>query len=438
MNSKSSVLLAAVSITLVVLSIVIFRNETAGSRVEMDREPAVDRNAASVVRIAAKYHDARISDAAARLLELAYDAASRYPLNPHVKNRSRAQEVVVQASLDLDQPSRALRYVEDIQNWRRGLGYADLAFHLVRRGEIDGVEDLIRNALEISEGKGNGLFDPKVEQAWRRDRIRVSVARAREWLDQRDRAAELADGTADSESGKILRVQVQRMPEEKFDSVLLAWKSALEIGGFDQARGIMAGCVEMYRRFHHDEEKRSRIEAVLRSYFRKVPMAFAIEVIGELADLAVENGDSTSALALVGEAEEIFDEGDWQAQLHVSLLGMLSRLRSRAGDIEGARMRAARAMEVFEQEKENGRILDIFRSDALLPVAEAYHAMGDRDAALRTYTQAVAEGAVNPNARPRADDLVAACCSMATHGFEPDAALWHRLAEIREGLSAPW
>ena len=61
------------------------------------------------------------------LLDVAYRAVSGMPLNPHIKNRSRGQETVVVASLLLEQPDLARRYIGDIANWRRGAGYAALA-----------------------------------------------------------------------------------------------------------------------------------------------------------------------------------------------------------------------------------------------------------------------------------------------------------------------
>jgi hypothetical protein len=80
----------------------------------------------------------------------------------------------------------------------------------------------------------------------------------------------------------------------------------------------------------------------------------------------------------------------------------------------------------------------MFRAGALRPLAEAYHALGDRDAALSVYKLAVEEGALNPNARPRAMDLSATCLSLAQSACEPDAELRERLAEMRAGLGSPW
>jgi hypothetical protein len=50
----------------------------------------------------------------------------------------------------------------------------------------------------------------------------------------------------------------------------------------------------------------------------------------------------------------------------------------------------------------------------------------------------VEEGVVNPNSRPRADDLVDVCNSMARHGVEPDSKLTQRLKEVQASLRSPW
>ena len=65
-------------------------------------------------------------------------------------------------------------------------------------------------------------------------------------------------------------------------------------------------------------------------------------------------------------------------------------------------------------------------------------AMGRVDEARRVYRLAVDEGVVNPNSRPRADDLSATCLSMARADVEPDAEFLARLREVRENLGDPW
>jgi hypothetical protein len=50
----------------------------------------------------------------------------------------------------------------------------------------------------------------------------------------------------------------------------------------------------------------------------------------------------------------------------------------------------------------------------------------------------IEEGAENPNARPRAEDLVETLLSMAQVGFEPEPKLIERIEEITAGLRDPW
>jgi len=71
-------------------------------------------------------------------------------------------------------------------------------------------------------------------------------------------------------------------------------------------------------------------------------------------------------------------------------------------------------------------------------VAKGYATLGDQAKAREIFALAINEGAINSNARPRAEDLAAACADLATMGVEPGEELWARMAEIRAGLRAPW
>ena len=105
------------------------------------------------------------------------------------------------------------------------------------------------------------------------------------------------------------------------------------------------------------------------------------------------------------------------------------------------RRRAARsdldaAASLYDADRD--RIVDIRRAGVLRGLAEGYADARDPKAALALYRRAAGEGMVNPNARPRAEDLAATCCSMAVHAVEPDDALRAYLRQIRSGLGNPW
>jgi hypothetical protein len=82
--------------------------------------------------------------------------------------------------------------------------------------------------------------------------------------------------------------------------------------------------------------------------------------------------------------------------------------------------------------------VDIERADFLRPIAEGLNDVGDRDDAMHAWALALDAGSLNPNAKPRAEDLTKTCLSMVRSGVEPTDAMREKIANIRAGLKAPW
>jgi tetratricopeptide (TPR) repeat protein len=360
------------------------------------------------------------------LLDLAFEAASAMPLEPHVKNRSRAQEVVVLACFELNQPQRARRYIEGIVNWRRGTAYADLAFHLARNGLIDEVENDLERAAEIAEET----------EDWRRDRIKAKIARAYAYLGLTETAETFGQGIEASESGTLAQVRAMVCPADAFEGHIEKLETLASADNFDVVRGALAAYAELFKRFYADIEKRALTEQKIKASWDNMPPFVQIELLSQLAEYALDHDDRAKALELVNEAEALMDAATWRPRPQVPLMAGLAALRFRAGDEERGREEIQQALELFESKR--NEIVNIYRAETLRPVAEAYQAMGQTASALEVYVRAVEAGMENPNSRPRAEDLTATCCSMAVHAVEPSANLWNRIREIRDGLGDPW
>jgi hypothetical protein len=382
-------------------------------------------------RTATQAPPAPLEGGRAALLEFAFESASRFPDGDQVRNRSAAQERVVLAALELAHLERATAWAERIDGWRRGTALAACAAAQAERGDVEEAERPIALADEVAQA------DPELfGQEWRRDRVRTGIAQALTWLGERKRAAGYEAGSADSEVGKVGVVAARIMNPDAFEATLRDLGTILEQGSLDRGRNALATCAALWDRFYDDVERREQLDERVEAVLDRFPLQVAIEHELERADAALAHGDRVTALALVDRAQQRFELGRWNTENHVPLTAVLCAARFRAGDGERARRLADMALARYEQEK--GEIPDVFRAETLVPMAEAFHAMGDTPRALEVYALAVREGSHNPNARPRAEDLTMIACSMALVGVEPDLALWKRMAEVRAGLTAPW
>src|SRR5262245_13789054 len=240
------------------------------------------------------------------LLGLAFEAATAIPVKPHIKDRGRAQIAVVEGCLELDQAQRASSCVEQIVDWRRGVGYADLALWCARHGETSDA----RSFLDLADAVAGQAED------WRKERLQGQIARTRAWLEQ----AELAVG-----EGTSFDVQSKNL-----DAVMAS-------GTFDVTRSALDTYAELYGRNYGDPERRAQAEARIKAAAEPLPLIIRIELMMKLARAALDHADQVGALALVNQAQELFEGATWPPEFQVGLAGRLAGLRARAGDIERAR-----------------------------------------------------------------------------------------------------
>jgi hypothetical protein len=378
------------------------------------------------------FADASLATFRGDLLDFAFKAVSKMPLDPHVKNRSRAQEAVVETCLDLDLPARALRYSEQIEGWRRGKCQADVAFYGAQHDQTADVPRLLAQALEIADREATS----EDAQDWERDRVKVAVAKTHVWLGHVAEAAKLEAHTEVFESSKVEAVRAMVIDPAAFEEEYRSLCAVLATGAFDPMQSALESCAQLFNRFYDDAEKRGRLEEKIKSSWSKLPTQIRIGLSQELGEFALRHGDREKALALAQETRALVDGSNWAANDHLPMIARVAELRFRAGDAKTARAEIEAALARYDEERT--KIVDIYRAGTLRPLAEACQTIGEAAAALAVYKRCAEEGVVNPNSRPRADDFAATCCSMARRGVEPDAELRARLVEIEGKLGDPW
>jgi hypothetical protein len=390
--------------------------------------------------------DNPLADFRGQLLDAAFKTASAFPIRPHIKNRSRAQEKVVEACLELDQPRRALRYIKKIKNWRRGKAYAQVARYLVEERQFTDVDNLLNHAQRIANAPGLKI--------WRQNRIRMQIAKTRYLLGQNNKGAEMAAaakeaelqdtrGAADNQDPKGQQQQVAAQAQtakvmasdaEAFEGQIKKLDAFVDTQDYGTIEYTLQAYVRLYDQHYQNKKRRSRIEKKIRDAQQGFPIFFKLSVHKRLIEVALTHADNQNAQKLIDEAQKIVDDATWDPNKLVAREAELAQLRARADDPQGAREQANAAMSLFEKKKD--QIQSYKRAAALRPVAEAYALVGDSSTALKTYRLTVEQGAINPNIRPRTEDLSETCASMAVHAIEPDAQLWNRMTQIREGLES--
>ena len=224
--------------------------------------------------------------------------------------------------------------------------------------------------------------------------------------------------------------------KDSFDEQMKILDKVVAAGVFDVIKNELESAKELFNRFYEDTEKRTLVENKIKSSWFALPVLFRIELLTTMAGFAADHNDKGKALELINEAQLLLDNHVWDPENQIATTAQLVKLRCRADDLEKAAACADAALALFNDKRDS--IINIHRAGVLRPLAEGYQSMGDKDKALSVCKQAVEEGIVNINSRPRAEDLSATCCSMALYAVEPDAGLWTRIHQIREALGDPW
>jgi len=371
--------------------------------------------------------DASIADYQSRLLDLAMDTATAIPTHPHIKDRSLAQMKVVDAAIQLDQPNRALGYADQILNWRQGSAYASLAMHMHQNDHKNLAETYLDQAETLAQHAEN----------WRKDRVIRQVAVVRTWMGEDAKADWLERSLQAHEKGMVEAARASQGNRDHFDRQLTSANTMMRSGDFDLMRNATHIYLGLYESFYNDTELRERTANEMKANWGTMVMTVKLDVYSRMAEIAIEKEDQANALAIANETSDLIYQFQWPMRNGVPVKSRVETIRFMAGDEEKALAKLDEIRTEFEAAP-GGGMFDIYLAETYTSLAEAYLKVGKSDDALELYRKAVESGDINPNSRPKAEDLSATAISMATYEVEPDEQLWARMLEIRQRLGNPW
>lgn len=360
------------------------------------------------------------------LLTTAFAVASSMPVDPHGRDRSRLQEAVARACLDSDMVDQAAELADQMQGWRRGHVIALCGQYFARRGQTGSARDCADRALLVDVG----------DTTWGKDVVVTEVAKIYVLLGDESRAYSLVAVGQPTERGQVETARTARVPMDQMDGQADMFDQAIATGNFDLARGGIDGYLVWLDRVIGDAPRRARALTALSGAFPGLPLDLQVRYRVQLAEVLYSRGYKELAKTEVDRASALFKATVFLPEDTAPLGAVIAKARFRMGDADSARseLRALRAA----YNAQSDLIVNLRRAASLRALAEGFLLLGDSDDAVESYKAALDAGAINPNARPRAEDLSATCVSMAMSGFQPSPEFMLRIDNLRAGLVDPW
>lgn len=373
---------------------------------------------------------ARAEDVAAarmRMLERANAIALRIPSPSFEKDRAKMQLAVVECCLANGMLDAAFDWSAPMElTWRRGEALALTAQAYARAGNA-------ARARELAERAVGGASD---YPDWAAARVRAGAAKAFVLLGDSARIDSLVGPTDPALLGEVHAVLAEGAAGEELDAKADMFDKAIATRNFDLAKGGIDGYMVLLGRVVSDGPRRARAMKAIDEAIPGLPFDLQIDYRCRLAERLDALGLGSESGAELAKAVKLFDSTTFMAEDIAPIGAKLARTESKLGNASGARTRLAALERTYRERLEE--IVDLRRATSLRALAEVRAQLGDGAEALRLWADALEAGALNPNARPRAEDLCSTCISMAGAGMSPTAAMQARMSALESGLVAPW
>jgi hypothetical protein len=366
------------------------------------------------------------------LIDLASQTAGLLPSNPHIKTNARLQAQVVQACLDLNLAAKGASLAAKIPNWRRGLAYADLACLCAEQKLPTLAKEYGERAMHVLAS----ISEEDSMQEWRGDRIKSRVARMQILSGEVEQAKKLEEGLSSSEVGRNAQVFSSTPSEQLFKDSRPSFLHAIETAPLDQLENLLPAQTKLYSGLYSNETSREQIADDILLAIKRLPVAVRLASLEELALAAFQNADKKESERWTRASSELISKAGGTAEHRIPSLARLAAVKFQTGQHKEATANLANAIALFDLERHT--IIEIDRAEVLIAVAEALTTMGEADRANAIYERALTEAGINPNSRPRAEDLVAILCSMAVHSPHMSSDLREKAQALFASLGHPW
>lgn len=366
------------------------------------------------------------------LLEVAFEAATSIPLKPHAKDRAAAQEWVVRQTIACGRLPLAQAWAAQLEGWRAGVMQCELAKAWNTSGDQPRAHACMDRVRVIAGA----------ETEWRRESVTRAGMEA--WIALGDPTEAMRLVGADAERLTIQSVAAEeataahatRAPGQR-----VASEERLELLGaalagplFDDRASALDAYSALYR--SGDDGTRVGVRAVVFEETGQVPVMIRLRTLRQMAEADLESGRTADAGMVLAAFAGLVRETNWSCGQRVVVEADLAALQAQTGDPSVARETLSGALERFSAETR--QIADIDRAEVLVACAHAAAAIPDAAWAERLFVQALEAGLINPNSRPRAQDISYVCAAAAASACGESDQLIAAARAATAQLGDPW
>jgi hypothetical protein len=358
-------------------------------------------------------------------LQYAFKFASA--IDPDPKDKAKAQELVVREYASRGDLDEAISLAAEIDNWRRGVVYADFARQLASEGRRDEALELIERARDTQKGIAG----------WQNPRISAHIAEALAALGDlagsRELSAAVADQDPQAYAGRaVATVATGYAANRNFDAAIEQLSILTDENDLYETWWRTEGYLELGKNAAFtDKQRLHALDLAMESAAQIAGWKQAQALQGVAAEYD-KLGKRKKAREALRQADDVIMAVPPTLSAKAAMLSSLAGAWAKIGE----RKHAAELLELAEAAVPNNITID--RPGVYALLAESYHQMEEWEDTRRLFDIALGSAEDLVNARPRALAAVAICRSMGRSGIELDEATRGRLDALFAGLQDPW
>lgn len=356
-------------------------------------------------------------------LDFAFQFATGIRSDPD--DRGKAQAAVVLEFANAGDLDTAVKQADEIEGWRRGVVYAELAPRLARQGRATEARQLLGKAEALSQ---------QIKD-WTAPRVAAHVARAYALMGDVAASARLATNLPTDEAGKPFAAQVAALVNDRrTDDALRLLQEREGTKDFEANVAIADGylLVARHRTLASDWSRRKLALLAAGRVAARLPLLkradVGLAVVVEFRQMNYRADARQTLQALENLVLSVPCDGEYKAPL----LTQLAVAWHEMGEPDRARQLLAQAETVAVASE------PLTRPGALASVAAGYAAVRQPARAHQLFRQSLDSAATLANARPRALAVVEVCRAVGRQGFvlQPEERV--QLTTMFNNLRAPW